>query len=198
MIEDKQPTRWERRRRQREDRRHGDGAPPRLARQMKDFLGRYRPVIRALLIYAASLAGLLFLYALLSKSQTLDPLLWYNAQATGFLVGLFGTSVEVSGSLVVSHSFAIRIIEECTALAPIAIFTAAVLAYPADLSRKLIGMAGGIAILVGINLVRTTSLFYVGLAFPEALEVVHLLVWQSVMVIASVALWLGWMRRYAH
>jgi len=49
--------------------------------------------------------------------------------------------------------------------------------------------------LSAVNLVRITSLIYIGTTFPEALDVAHLLVWQSVMVIVSVMFWIVWIRR---
>ena len=54
----------------------------------------------------------------------------------------------------------------------------------------------GIVVLSAINLVRTTSLFYIGMAFPSAMDIAHLLVWQSVMVVFAVTVWFLWMRRW--
>jgi exosortase/archaeosortase family protein len=128
----------------------------------------------------------------------MDPLLRFNAQATGFLANAIGISVEVSGNQVLSDTIAFQIVAECTSLAPFAIFVAAIIAYPATPLRKIQGILLGFVALSAVNLVRITSLLYIGTTFHEALDVAHLLVWQSVMVIISVMFWLVWIRRYAY
>ena len=189
-------TRW---RRERRAGRHPSGAgryQPLGA--VAALLVRHRQMTRALLIYAGSLAALLFLYARLDGTPLLQPLLQFNAQVAGFLAGALGSSVQVSGNDILTDSVVFRVIEECTSLAPFAIFVAAILAFPAAPSWKLLGILFGFVALSAINLVRITSLVYIGLTFPAALDVAHLLVWQSIMVIASVMLWLVWMRRYGY
>ena len=150
------------------------------------------------LVYLGSLIGLLVLYSLADGTTLLYRFLEYNAQATGFLAGALGADIQVIGNNVVSSSFAISIVDECTSLAPFAIFAAGILAVPATLSRKAAGIILGFVALGAINLARTTSLFYIGLVFPAAMDMAHLLVWQSVMVIASVGLWLAWIRQYGY
>ena len=175
---------------------HGRAPDLSSLRALGPLLSRYRDVVRSLVIYAWCLGVLLLLYIWLDGTLILQHFLEYNAQATGFLARLFDPTATVTGRIVETDGFAISIVEECTILAPLAIFTAAVLAFPSTISRKVLGITLGVLVLSAVNLVRTTSLFYIGSAFPETLEVVHLLVWQSLMVIFAVALWLVWMRRW--
>ena len=198
MADRDRPPRWERRRERRARQRRGDHGHYGVVGLAVGLLVRHRRMVRALLIYAGSLLGLLFLYASLDDTPLLDPLLSFNAQATGLLASAFGSSVQVSGSLILADTIAFRIVEECTSLAPFAIFVAAIIAFPATLPRKLVGILLGFVALSAVNLVRITSLVYIGTTFPEALDVAHLLVWQSIMVIVSVMLWLVWMRRYGY
>ena len=158
------------------------------------FLSRHRDVVRALVIYAVSLTILLLLYSWIDGTVVFHRFLEYNAQATGFLAGVFDPRITVASTLVMSDAFTAIIIEECTILAPLAILASAVLAVPAKFSRKVVGIFLGLIALSAVNLVRTTSLFYIASAFPTMLDVAHLLVWQSVMVVLSVAIWLLWMR----
>ena len=176
--------------------RHGRAPDLGPLRALGPLLSRYGDVVRSLVIYAWCLAVLLLLYIWLDGIIMFQHFLEYNAQATGFLAGLFDPTASVTGRIVETDGFAISIVEECTILAPLAIFTAAVLAFPSTIFRKMLGIALVVVVLSAVNLVRTTSLFYIGSTFPETLEVVHLLVWQSLMVIFAVALWLVWMRRW--
>ena len=167
-----------------------------LLETLRPFLSRHKDMVRALIIYAWSLAALLLLYIWLDGTVIFQRFLEFNAQATGFLVSAFDPTATTSGNIVASDAFAISIVEECTSLAPLAIFISAIFAFPAPFSRKLLGIVLGFVVLSAVNLIRTTSLFYIGSVFPSTLEVVHLLVWQSVMVMLAVALWLLWMRRW--
>ena len=197
-MADRDRLRGERRRERRARRRPGNQGRHGMFGLAVGLLARHRRMVRALLIYAGSLLGLLFLYGRLDGTPLMEPLLRFNAQTTGFLASAFVSNIQVSGSQILSDTVAFRIVAECTSLAPFAIFVAAIVAFPATLSRKLLGILLGFVALSAVNLVRITSLIYIGVTFPEALDVAHLLVWQSVMVMVSVMFWLVWMRRYAY
>ncbi len=173
------------------------GALYRAGLHLQETWSRHRDIIRALIIYACSLAALLLLYSWITWTSVFLHFLEYNAQATGFLVRIFNPAITVTGTTVMSDGFAILVVPECTILAPLAIFIAAVAAVPASLFRRVLGIVLGFSVLLVVNLVRTTSLFYIGSAFPSALEIVHLLVWQSIMVVLAVTLWLLWMKKWA-
>jgi exosortase/archaeosortase family protein len=61
----------------------------------------------------------------------------------------------------------------------------------------MLGIAIGIVALFALNLVRTVSLFYIGAHFPDFLDTAHVLIWQSVMILAAIALWLFWVEKLA-
>ncbi|MBI4284085.1 MAG: archaeosortase/exosortase family protein [Chloroflexi bacterium] len=154
-------------------------------------------LMRPLVVYGVTLMTLLFLYYWFVNSSLIGPFLDYNARATGWLLQLFRLPVDVQGNVVVSNPFSLLIVGECTALASLAIFTGGVIAVPSHLRSKLLGIVLGASVLSLVNVVRTASLFYVGYEYPAAYEVAHLLVWQSVMVVLAVGLWLLWVSRWA-
>ena len=162
-------------------------------------LSRHRGLARALAVYAVTLSLLLLLgYSWLDGTAAFHRFLEFNAVATGALASLFDSSVNVNGVNVASGSYAVLVIYECTIMAPLAIYSAAVLAVQAPYRTKVLGIALGFGLLSAVNLIRTTSLFFLGSAAPELMDVVHLLVWQSLMVLLAVGLWLLWMRRWVH
>ena len=183
------------RRERRDLQRHGQLSPDTSQGIIWLFLKRHWVIVRVLALYAASLIALLILYSQLAGTSLLDRFLELNAQATGFLLNTLGADARTQSNVVMSEEFAVTIVEGCVALAPAAIFVSGVLAYPSRLSRKLLGIALGLVVLLTVNLVRTSSLFYIGATFPSMLEVAHYLVWQSIMVLLSVALLLMWVRR---
>ena len=155
------------------------------------------PVLRAALIYGVSLGALLYCYAKLYRTAALNGFLELNARATGWLLTPFVSSVHVQSNVVQSNTYSIGIVEECTALAPLAVFIAGVLAVPASAKSKLWGVVMGLVVLSLVNVVRMASLFFVGSRYPWAMDVAHLIVWQALMVLLAVLLWLFWMYRWA-
>ena len=119
----------------------------------------------------------------------------WTAASAAYPLQLLGTDVAVRGTVVASDAFAYRIVAECTLLGPLVLYLAAVLAYPASLASKAAGMALGVLAIGGLNLVRLVSLFYVGTYMPQHLDVAHLVIWQGVMVLSVVMLWLYWVQR---
>ena len=89
------------------------------------------------------------------------------------------------------------IVAECTAVGPLVLFIGAVAAYPSPLRAKSLGVLLGLVVLSAVNLVRIISLFLIGSAYPEYLEVAHLLVWQTAIILFAIILWLFWVERLA-
>ena len=121
----------------------------------------------------------------------------WTARWTSAALNLLGSSTSVDGTIVASDSFAVNIVTECTSLGPLVLFIGAVVAYPSAFKSRGTGVLLGIAVLTAVNLVRIVSLFWIGSTFPQYLSVAHLLVWQSVMILLAIVLWLFWVERVA-
>jgi len=129
----------------------------------------------------------------------------YEARATAFtahtldwVLSALGVDSRAVGELVTGSSgsseFAIRVIRECTAESPLILLLAAILAYPCSARDKAVGVALGVPSILLVNLVRLASLFWIGLVRPDLFDSAHVLVWQSLIVLAVVGLWLLWVR----
>ncbi len=101
----------------------------------------------------------------------------------------------VTGSTA-SSEFALQVIRECTAESPLVLLLAAILAYPCGFREKLVGLAVGVPGILLLNVVRLASLFWIGLVRRDLFDTAHVLVWQSLMVLAVVGLWLLWVRQW--
>ena len=121
----------------------------------------------------------------------------WTAEAAGLALGLAGTPAVVDGATIVSGGFALVIVAECTAVAPLLLFMGAVAAYPSTVRARVLGAALGLFALSALNVVRIASLFWAGSAYPEYLGLAHLLVWQPAMIVGAVLLWLLWSRAAA-
>jgi exosortase/archaeosortase family protein len=143
------------------------------------------------------MGGGLALYVAFGASPAINvPLREATAVGTAWLLGLVGTSATGEGALLSAGSVRFAVVPDCTAVGPLLLLWAAILAFPAPLRGKLFGMAVGALALTGLNFVRLVTLVLIGMARPEALEIAHLVVWQSLMILAAIALWVAWLRRY--
>jgi len=120
------------------------------------------------------------------------------ARVTSGLLNLFGHRTAVAGSTVSSERFGISVVTACTGLFSTGLFLIAVIAFPTGWRSKLIGAGIGIAGIFLLNVARLVSLYYIGVHLPEFLDLAHQLVWQSVLIVFTVALWLLWAGRWAH
>jgi exosortase/archaeosortase family protein len=72
-----------------------------------------------------------------------------------------------------------------------------VLAFPARWTAKLIGVVGGLLAIQLMNLVRIVSLFYIGVFLPEYFSDAHIFIWQSLVILFGISLWIVWAHRFA-
>ncbi|MGB2983759.1 MAG: archaeosortase/exosortase family protein [Candidatus Bipolaricaulia bacterium] len=119
------------------------------------------------------------------------------ARVTGAILTGLGHGAVVEGNTVQTTLFGISVVTACTGLFITGLFIVAVIAYPARVLSKMIGVAIGIGSIFVLNIVRLVSLYFVGVHFPRFLDTVHLLVWQSLLIVCAVLLWLLWAGRCA-
>lgn len=152
---------------------------------------------RTLLTAAGGLGAALAAYWLLLRTPALELVQLWTAGLTGLTLRLVDSDIVTNGTIVSSPDFAIQIVAECTIFGPILLYMAAVALYPASWAAKLRGLLLGVAVLVPVNTLRMTSLFYVGQTFPSYLDTAHLLLWQPLLLLLTIALWLWWASRPA-
>ncbi len=151
--------------------------------------------VRSWVILGASLGLALALYYGFLGSSWVDVIAEWTAIWTSKAINLFGGSTTVSGTLLISDNFVANVVAECTAIGPLILYIGAVVAYPASKRAKIIGAAAGAVVLTAVNLVRIMSLFWIGEVYPEYLDVAHLLVWQSAIILLAIVMWLIWAGR---
>lgn len=90
--------------------------------------------------------------------------------------------------------FPFIVVAECGAIEVMAIFLAAVLAFPAAWWMKLIGLAGGLPLMYSVNIFRLSFLGVLGALDTENkwFKFAHEYAWQAVYIVFVVAVWLVW------
>lgn len=118
------------------------------------------------------------------------------ANILSLTLSLIGIKATVHGEDVLLSGFSLRIVEECTALFASLIYVSCVLAYPANLKSKLIGIGFGIPVIQAVNIIRLVVLSITGLYYPGIFEFVHTYIWQSIFIIFVIGVWLVWIERF--
>ena len=119
------------------------------------------------------------------------------ARASAAILNVLGEKVIVSGTTISSRVFSVNIENGCNGLETALLLAAAVLAFPATWAQRAVGFFGGFAAIQLLNLVRVVSLFWIGAHRPKWFGSAHALVWQSIVVLAGVALFVVWASRVA-
>ena len=123
---------------------------------------------------------------------------WTNqlAAISAGLVTLADPNVVATGKILRStqNDFAVSIEAGCNGVEATIVLLAAVLAFPAPWKSKLIGLGAGIVAVQGLNVVRVISLFYLGQWDYQVFEWAHLYVWQALIMLDVLVVWLVWVR----
>lgn len=127
--------------------------------------------------------------------RLLEPWVELTAGMTAGLLHALGVDALRSGSQI-HHpgGFAFEIYYRCTGVLPAALLSALIFASAASLRRKLVGMALGVGTLAAVNLLRLVHLFLLGVYRPALFEVSHGVVWELILVTATLGLWWTWNR----
>ena len=117
------------------------------------------------------------------------------AEASGAALNVLGYEVTVTGTRIHAPRFSVEVVRGCDGMEAMAMFVAAVLAFPARPKAKMWGILIGVPALAALNLVRIVSLYVIGVHFHSIFETAHLGVWQTVFILATIVLWFVWALR---
>ena len=152
------------------------------------FVGRYVAVLSA---------GFLVLALRPVNDLVVNPYTTFVADESCAVLNVLGEHARVAGQVLSSNRFSVTIFNGCNGLEAILIFVSGVIAFPAPWRRKAIGVLLGFGAIQVFNVIRVVSLFYIGVFRPAWFAVSHVFVWQSLVIVFGVVLWLVWVRRYA-
>ncbi len=148
------------------------------------------------------LLTVLFTVEMLQPVQQAVIIPWTGlvAQVSAWLMQLFDSDVRSSGVIIqsISSGFGVEIVAGCNGVEPTIILLAAIFAFPASVRHKLIGFCLGLLTVQGLNLARIISLFYIGQWDREAFDWAHLYIWQALIMLDVMIVWLIWIRMLPH
>ncbi len=112
------------------------------------------------------------------------------------LITMVDSQVAVFGKILQStrNGFAISIEAGCNGIEAAIMLIAAMLAFPAPWKHRVIGIVAGLIAVQTLNVVRVISLFYLGQWSVPAFNWAHLYVWQALIMLDVLIVWLIWIR----
>jgi exosortase H (IPTLxxWG-CTERM-specific) len=161
-------------------------------------------ISRFVIIYLV-LMGIFFLLLWVKPIQNfIDVNGFYTrhvVSATTKILGIIGIPCTQQGSIIALPSIALDVKFGCNGLEAVMIYSVAILAYPADWKKKLVGIVSGFFFLQIVNLLRIVFLAYSGIHFKSIFEYIHIYVAQGIMIVISLGIffvYLNYAKNSAH
>ena len=179
-----------------------DAAGPDGAAGPTDLIGRVRaawsnPAYRFVLLFLPYLGLVSIAYPLVIEHHggIIQAFIHATAQIEYWILWPIAETITVNEKLVSYNGFPVRIIDECTGIYEMLIFTSAVLAFPTRWRKKFWGLVLGCPLIYLFNVVRIAVLMVVGRYHPIAFDFMHLYFWQATMIVWITLVWLLWIMK---
>ena len=154
-------------------------------------------MIRFFVLFTVLLVGLFTLEILQPvEKYVILPFTSVIADVSVGIIQMFDDGVVATANVIRDQAsgFGVRIERGCNGVEALIILFAAIFAFPAPFRNKLIGFAVGFVAIQALNLVRIISLFYLGQWNQTAFEWFHLYLWQALIILDALVVWLIWLR----
>ena len=145
-------------------------------------------LVQAGVVFVVLIVTLYYLVSLLDDA-VLEP----TAQVGGWLLAAIGQDVTVHGALIRGPATRFEIVGECTAVFPAVLLVSGMLAFPTGLRAKLFGVLLMLPVVLLLNQLRLVTLWFVQRHAPDAFDLVHVYVWQPLMVVLVLVLFVVWL-----
>ena len=154
-------------------------------------------MIRFFVLFTVMLIGLFTLEILQpAEEYVILPFTSFIADVSVWILQVFDDNVESYKNIIRNsvNGFGVRIERGCNGVEAVIILFAAIFSFPAPFKNKLIGFVIGFFAIQVLNLVRIISLFYLGQWNQAAFMWFHLYLWQALIILDALVVWLIWLR----
>jgi Transmembrane exosortase (Exosortase_EpsH). len=160
-----------------------------------------RPLKPRILFVTKFVVAMVVLYAVVALNAVNDaviiPFTEVVARGTAVLLSGFEKGITTTGTVIRSPAFALDVRNGCNGVEATILLVAAILAFPASLRSRLIGLGVASVLIELLNLVRLTSLFWLGEHHRAVFDFFHVAVWQLLVVLAAISLFMLWSWKFA-
>jgi exosortase H (IPTLxxWG-CTERM-specific) len=146
-------------------------------------------------------AALIVFYVVIALNPVNDyvivPFTELIVRTTALVLRGMHEPIDVVGTVIRTSRFALDVHNGCNGVEAMMLLAAAMIAFPATVRSRLAGLlvtSGAIQIL---NLVRVSSLVWLGEHHRNVFDVVHVAVWQTIVILAAVSMFVFWSLKFA-
>jgi exosortase H (IPTLxxWG-CTERM-specific) len=154
-------------------------------------------MLRFFLVFLV-IQGILFTAELTPPAQrfVIVPFTEGVASVSAWLIKLFDAGVISHGKVIqdLETGFAVSIEAGCNGVEATIVLLAALMAFPAPWRSRLGGLLVGFLTIQGLNILRIISLFYIGQWNMKVFEWAHLYIWQALIMLDVLIIFLIWLR----
>jgi exosortase H (IPTLxxWG-CTERM-specific) len=154
-------------------------------------------MIRFFILFTVLLVGLFTLEILQpAEKYVILPFTSFIADISVWIIQAFDDNVMSISNVIRDKTtgFGVRIERGCNGVEAVIILFAAIFSFPSPFKHKVIGFLIGFVAIQALNLVRIVSLFYLGQWNQVAFEWFHLYLWQALIILDALVVWLVWLR----
>ncbi|THU03668.1 exosortase H [Lampropedia puyangensis] len=154
-------------------------------------------MLRFFLVFLALQLGLFGLNMLNVVQETVVlPWTALLAKICAYLVTTFDATAMAAGKVLwnPSNGFGVSIEPGCNGVEACIVLFSAIMAYPSSWRAKGAGIVIGFFAIQAVNVVRVISLFYLGQWNDTAFKFAHEYLWQALIMIDVLIVWLLWVR----
>lgn len=127
------------------------------------------------------------------------PFTTFLASLSASIIVPFDASALAQGNIIFNRytGLGVAILPGCNAVEACIILISAILAFPAPWRKRFIGIICGILAIQFLNIARIISLFYIAQWNEVAFEIAHTYLWQVLIMLDVLIVWLIWLGRVA-
>ncbi|HUP45827.1 MAG TPA: exosortase H [Thermoanaerobaculia bacterium] len=145
--------------------------------------------------------AIIVLYVIVALNPVNDrvivPFTEIVARSAAALLRVVDSGIQSTGTVISSPTFAIDVRNGCNGIEAMILVCAAIFAFPATLRSRVVGLlAASVAIQI-LNVVRLGSLFWLGANHRRFFDLFHVAVWQSLIILAAITMFILWSWKFA-
>lgn len=150
-----------------------------------------------LLFFVFLVAGWAIIAAPPVNDHVIVPYTQWITGVSGSILEMIGQDVRVEGTMIFSSGFAVNIENGCNGVEAMLLVIAAIGAFPAGPMSRISGILAGAVAIQLLNFVRIVTLFLLGRYYESVFQLFHTAVWQILIVLAGVVIFLVWSAKFA-
>ena len=131
------------------------------------------------------------------NDHVIIPFTEFVARASADVSRSIGNAVVVAGTVIRSPRFALDVKNGCNGVEAMILLAAAIFAFPATLRSRITGLVVASVAIQLLNLVRLTSLVWLGEHHRRVFDFFHVAVWQSLVILAAISIFILWSWKFA-